>query len=202
MSKRILVVLIAVLGVVVLIAGLNGLQNRNQEESSEEVSGMVTEVIIVPSEMPDRISLELPPGFEEKHSEAYDKYFVRDDASVIVTGEKMTIKGIRLDEYTASVKKQYEQTADNYTLIQEQTLSLSGGTQGTLLEFVYSIIGTDVRQDMQCVTAVIVKDDRSYIVTCKSKKETFSVYRASFLRMIEHITIADADSEETTPSLG
>lgn len=203
MSNRVLAVLIAVLAVVLLIAGMSVLNKNRGEESSESSHAVLTDVIIVPSEMPKRITFELPPGFTEKNSEAYDKYYVRDDASVIVTGEEMTIKGIRLDEYVDSVKAQYAQTADRYSLLSEQTVGLSGGVQCTVLEFTYSIIGEDAQQGMQCITAIMLKDNRSYIVTCKSRQESFSVYRSSFMRMIESIHIADRDAEtsETTAAV-
>ena len=200
MSKRVLIVIIAALAVILLIGGLSLLKNKNGEESSAESTAVMTDVIIVPSEMPKRISIELPPGFTEKSSEAYEKYYVRDDASVIVTGEELTIRGIRLDEYVENVKTQYAHTADNYSLISEQTITLSGGDACTVLEFTYAIIGEDVQQGMQCVTAVVMKDNRAYIVTCKSKQENFQIYRAAFLRMIESMTVADSDETSAVSS--
>ena len=195
MSKNLLIVLITVMAVVLLIGGLSLWKSSSSDESSADSTAVMTDVIIVPSEMPERISFELPPGFTERSSEAYDKYYVRDDASVIVTGEEMVIKGIRLDEYVETVRSQYAQTADEFSLISEQTIALRSGVNCTVLEFTYAIVGEDVHQVMQCITAVIVKDNRAYLVTCKSKRENIQVYRAAFLRMIESITIADSDSK-------
>ena len=203
MSKQILVIVIAVLAVLILMLGLNAVKPKHEEESSTEESvAAVTDIIIIPSEMPSRISFDVPPGFEETHSEAYDKFYTREDASVIITGEEQVIHGIQLDEYTDRVKEQYQNTADEYTLIGDNETKLSGGLDCRVLEFSYAIIGQDVHQQMQCITAVLMKDNYAYLVTCKSKRENFSIYRAPFLKMIESITISDdTDNLFTEPQL-
>lgn len=200
MSKQILVIVIAVAAALILALGLSSIAKKGGEESSaEESSAAVTDVIIVPSEMPARISFNVPPGFTETRSDAFDKYYTRDDASVIITGEELIIHGIMLEEYTARVMEQYESTADEYQLISDDAMQLSGELPCRVLEFSYAIVGEDVHQKMQCITAVLLKDNYAYIVTCKSKKENFQLYRAAFLQMIESITVADKDSGASDP---
>lgn len=211
MSKQILVIIIAALAVVILILGLNAVKGKQEEESSAEESvAAVTDIIIIPAEMPARITFDVPPGFNEAHSEAYDKFYTREDASVIISGEEQVIRGIQLEEYTDQVKEQYQNTADEYLLIGDEETTLSGGLKCRVLEFTYAIIGEDVHQQMQCITAVIMKDNYAYIVTCKSKKENFGIYRAAFLKMIESINIADdpdniftqpQQSDQTVPAM-
>lgn len=199
-GKKILIALLAVVLVfTVLIAGI-GMRNRTgKEESSDETSNaIVTDIIIVPSEMPSHITFEIPPGFTETTSQYYDKYYIRNDASIIVTGETLTIGGMRLDEYTNEVKKQYESTADAYTLLGDDQITLNGELPCRVLQFSYAIIGENVRQDMQCITAVLLKDDFAYIITCKSKRETAGVYHSAFLRTIESIRIEDSSTPATS----
>lgn len=198
MSQKLLITLAAAITLVILIAGISSLthkQKKPEEESSEIVSG--TEMIIVPSEMPDRISMEIPAGFTETNSPYYEKYYVCNDASVIVTGEELTIYGQDVKTYSEDVKAQYQNTADDFVLLAEEDTAVDG-TDCRLFEFTYAIRGGDASQDMQCMTAVIIKDERVYIVTCKSHRDTFMNYRQPFRKMLESIRIAD----ETFPAAG
>jgi len=192
MDKKILTAMIAA-AVVLLMVGVlaaavrknNGKSENSSAESSEELS----EIIVIPSEMPGNISVPIPAGFTETSSPYYDKYFVMNDASIIVTGEELTIHGQSVKEYAAGVQKQYEKTADEFALL--SSTEMKSGAPCWVLEFTYALVGEDARQDFQCVTAVLVKDDYAYIVTCKSKKETFDRYRSAYLSMIERISVAD-----------
>ncbi|MBR5362512.1 MAG: hypothetical protein IK134_04220 [Oscillospiraceae bacterium] len=198
MSQKLLITLAAAITLVILIAGISSLthkHNTSSEESSEIVSG--TEMIIVPSEMPERISLEVPAGFTETNSQYYEKYYVCNDASVIVTGEDLTIYGQDVKTYSEDVKAQYQNTADDFLLLSEEDTAVDG-VDCRLFEFTYAIKGDGVSQEMQCMTAVIIKDERVYIVTCKSHRDTFMNYRQPFRKMLESIRIAD----EVFPSAG
>lgn len=191
MSKRLLLTFIAAIVMIVLIAGISALtrkQDPESDESSEITEG--TQMIIVPSAMPERISLEVPAGFTETNSPSYDKYYIMNDASIIVTGETLTIFGQDVTSYGESVKQQYQQSADDFALFSEEN-TVVADVDCRLFEFTYAIKSADAVQEMQCLTAVIIKDDRVYIVTCKSHRDTFANYRQSFRRMIENIEIAD-----------
>lgn len=204
MSQKYTAAIIILLVVMLLLAiclGIAGKQkNKNNTESSaaEPAVTLSSEQLIVPSSMPERFSMQLPSGFTETGSEYIDKYYVRNDASIIVTGEKIVIPGELLDNYTADMKKQYEQTADEFQMVKEETLTLESGLTCNIMEFSYAIVGTDVRQNMRCITAVLLKDNRSYIVTCKSRAETFGGYYQDFRAAIKSIRIADEDAASAT----
>ena len=90
MTKKLVVTLLAAVVLVVVILGVMTLtkdQNETAEESSEVISG--TEILIVPSEMPERITMQVDPAFSETKSPNYEKYYICNDASVIVTGEEL-----------------------------------------------------------------------------------------------------------------
>ncbi len=195
MSKKVIVsVLLTALFILLFILLLSaGLKRRSRDAgSSAELIPDQTQIVIVPSEMPSRISLQVPPGFTETASEYYEKYYVKNDASIIITGEKITITGALLEDYVSDIKAQYERTADAWQLQQEEMRTING-VPCVILEFTYAIIGDNVRQDMGCTTAVMLKDDRAYIVTCKSRAETYAAYVAQFRSAISSIVIADAD---------
>ena len=198
MTRKILILLAAMAAVALLIAGAAFL-NRNSKPS-EESSAMttdLTEVIVVPSEMPGGISLNVPAGFEETTSAYYDKYYVKNDASVIITGEEIAEYAVDTEKYTEGVKKQYEQSVDDFHLSTEETFECSG-TDCKLLEFTYSIKGSEKTQKMGCLTCVAVKDSFAYIITCKSRQETFAAYNNQFRQMFGSMKIADKENNMFT----
>ncbi|MBQ8922261.1 MAG: hypothetical protein IJ060_08905 [Oscillospiraceae bacterium] len=192
MTKKTLVVMLAALLALVMLGGIVvRIRNSGKSSGKDESSTIeLTQAIIIPSEMPVNISIPIPAGFSETSSETFDKYYVRDDATIIITGETFPVQAKPLDEYTQSVLAQYEKSIDDFRLI--NNTEYDSGAPCRVLEFTYALIGEDARQDYQCITAVLIKDNCSYIVTCKSKKENFDAYRGVFLMMIGKITIADA----------
>jgi len=201
MSKRILVSVILVALVLMVIGMFASAAKKSQhsQSASESSEEDLSQIVVVPSEIPSKISMPVPSGFQETSSPYYNKYYILNDASIIVTGEELAIHGQNVDEYTENVLKQYRKTADDFSLLSDGTVS--SGAPCRVLEFTYALIGEDVRQDFQCITAVLLKDDFAYIVTCKSKRETFGSYRGAFSSMIEHIVIADDSRTEGQPSV-
>jgi len=209
MSKSMILVLmfavIALLAIGVAAASKSGGKQGGNSSSGPD-SAIVTEVVITPSQIPSRIHVQIPGSFTQTSSDAYDKYFVRNDASVIITGESQPGIGGQTEEYTEQVKQMYAQTADDFQLVSEDVLNVNG-LMGHRLEFTYAIIGTDARADLQCMTAIFVKDDYIYIITCKSNRATYSNNRETFESIIKSVTIddpsvpADAymDGEVTVP---
>lgn len=193
MEKKLTAVAVTALLIIVLTGIIALITHRPKtEESSAEDSAAETEPVVVPSTMPGSIHVTPPAGFSETSSPYYDKYFVKDDASIIITGEKLAIDGIYTDEYVQSVKAQYEKTASDYELLAEDNLTVSGA-QATILEFTYAIVGENVRQDMTCMTGIAVKGRNAYIITCKSRSETYAGYRDTFRSFIKSIDLADVN---------
>lgn len=199
-NKFILAALLILLGAAV-IAGIVAMQSKKQkpEESSESSAAVVSEILVVPDSIPDRFSFEPPADFSETASKYYTKYYVLNDASIIVTGDKMTIYGETLEDYAKSVKSQYEQTADNFMLYSEEDVRVNG-MDCKVYEFTYDIVGSDVKQTMECTTAVFVQGDEAFIMTCKSRMENYQAYRSAFRRAIETVKIADPGYVQTAPA--
>lgn len=200
-SKKILLPILLIAAVGILIAVLTVLSGHDtaEAESSAEESAL-SEVIVVPSEMPTRISLQTPSGFTETASDYYDRYYVREDASIIVTGEELSAYGVDAEAYAASVKEQYAMTADNFVLLSEEGV-MAADVPCKLLEFTYDIVGAERTQAMECLTAVLVKDDFVYLITCKSHQDTYSNYRGAFRQMIDQVQIASADEAAETSEM-
>lgn len=193
MYKKLFIAMLAIIGVIAATAGLSALTRSTEpEESSSEAEPALSSIVVVPSAFPERISIQVPPGFTETSSDFYDLYYIRDDASLIVTGEYAVIAP-QIEDYIVKVKEQYAAAADEYQLVEESPLYVNG-LIGHTMEFTYAIVGKDVRQEMACVNGIFIKDDYIYIVTCKSRLETFSAYRSAFKQAIASVQIADAPS--------
>ena len=201
MSNKLLTALILVSLVVLMVgiifAAAGGKRRTEESSASGEISYAQTENIIVPSVMPEQFQFQVPSGFTETASEAYNKYFVCRDASIIVTGEKLVITGEQLDHYVDGMLSQYQRTADQFELIKRENL-LVDNIPCRILHFRYAIVAPDAKQDMESLTGVLIKDNKTYIVTCKSHAETFAGYMSLFREAIKSIRIADSASVPMT----
>ena len=192
MSKKIILTLIAALAIVLLIGVISAFTGKKApaEESSAEMLDLHDEMIIMPSVMPDGIVFDVPAGFTETASEFYDKYFVKNDASVIVTGDTLPNYNQTLDSFVDGVKEQYQQTAEHFRLLSEESPTISG-IPCKLLEFTYDIVGSDSAQSMECTTLITIKSGKVFIFTCKSHLDTYAGYRNVFRKMLESIKFED-----------
>ena len=195
MSKSMILVLmfalIALLAVGAVAASKGGGRRGGNDSSSSSLDSLPSsEIVITPSQIPSRIHVQIPGDFTETSSDAYDKYFIKNDASIIITGEEQPGIGGQTEQYTEQVKQMYEQTADEFSLIKDEPEKVND-YMGHILEFTYAIIGKDTRADMQCMTAIFVKDDYIYVITCKSRRENYSNYRENFSQVIKSVTIDD-----------
>ncbi len=178
-----------------------GCATQESEIDSTADSLAETQQIVIPSTLPDGFSFTVPAGFQTTQSSGFQEYYVFNDASIIVTGEKMTIAGERLENYVKTVRQSYERTADQFQLIEEKQQTVNG-QNCTTLEFTYTIVGEDTQVNLHCLTAVLLANDWAYLVTCKSKHETYYSYAALFQAAIESIVLTDPEkTEESVPDM-
>ncbi|MCR4760412.1 MAG: hypothetical protein K5705_09130 [Oscillospiraceae bacterium] len=208
MKKNPIVPLVMMFSVILAIIVLAAITHRNGSltdtaESSESSLPAFSE-IIVPSSMPANISISVPAGFTETSSEHYDKYYIKDDASIIITGEELLYGQDDVNAYTDNVLAQYRKTADRFMLLSDEKIKISSQS-ARLLEFSYAIIAPDKEQELRCLTAVVTKDNYAYLFTCKSHADTFSIYSNHFRKMLESIEILEREktdpfADQTQPS--
>ena len=200
-----LIMMFAVMMAIIVLAAITHMSgNPTDAAESSEVSLPAFSEIIVPSSMPANISISVPAGFTETSSEHYDKYYVKDDASIIITGEELLYGQDDVNAYTDNVLAQYQKTADRFTLVSDEKIKISS-KPARLLEFSYAIIAPDKEQDLRCLTAIVIKDNYAYLFTCKSHADTFSSYTNHFRKMLESIEILDREkpdpfAEQTQPA--
>lgn len=204
MSKKLLTALLVLVVVVLAMALLMLVIPRHRQNDASESSAeslAETELLVIPDSMPEGISFSIPEGFTETSSRFYQKYYVKDDASIIVTGEQMEYGVPTVDDYTQKVIEQYEETAEDFLLTADETFTVSG-TPAHLLEFTYAISGDDARQEFGCTTAIMIYNDRSYLITCKSRLENYEKYREYFRMMMNTVSLSDVperDAENLMP---
>lgn len=172
--------------------------NPNQSSVSDGESSMTNDIIMIPSSLPENLTITIPEGFQATSSAAYREYYIMNDASIIITDDPIVISGERLEQYVTQVKEIYEETADQYALIGEETIEV-GGIKAQVMEISYAIVGQDKQQDMQAMIGVLLHDDIAYVVTCKSLAQNYLLYRGAFRACIESIVIeSPSESTETT----
>ena len=200
MAKKLILTLMAAALVVLVIGLISAYAGGKEtgEESSEAAQALQDELLIVPSSMPDGITFEIPAGFTETASQFYDKYYVKNDASVIVTGQMLPDYNQTLDSFVAGAKSQYQQTAEHFMLLSEETVQLDG-TPCRVLEFTYDIVGSESAQQMECTTAFAINAGTVYIITCKSHKDTYNGYRNVFRKMLESVRLTDPNAPAAAP---
>lgn len=200
MSKKLLTALLVAVLVVLAMAVVMMIMTvprvvKAPAESSAEESLEDAGMLIVPSDMPEGITIEVPDTYEEAASEYYKKYYVKNDASIIVTGEKMEFSYAEVDSYTDSVILQYQEAVDDFQLVSDEDIEISG-SKARLLEFTYAIVGSEDRQDFECTTAVMMRGDRVYLVTCKSHYDTYPNYREEFRMILNSIRLSDVAEDD------
>ena len=198
MGSKYVIIVIAIAALVLLGIGIVKTTQGNKGDGSsteDSITPVMTDIVV--ANMPSRLHIKVPEGFTETSSKGIEKYYIRNDASLIVTGEKQPGIGSQLDYFIQQVKQSYEATADEFTLLNEEIISVDNGQMPCgLLEFTFAIIAPDKKQQMQCLTGLFVKDDYVYVITCKSYVESFSNYRQLFRSAIQSVTI---DDEEIPP---
>ncbi len=182
----------------VCLSGCNIKLLEKPDESSTETTAPADEssIMIIPSTYPEEVTINIPTGFSERSSQYCNKFYARDDATILVDKEPQIIQGIRLDEYKENAKKIYQETAVNYTLLSESE-EVINSRPAFLLEFTYDIPAEERTQTMHALVVLFMIDNNAYAVTCKSFDEHFIGYRNVFNMALASIKIAEP-SETTT----
>ncbi len=201
MMKKLLTALLIALAVVLIMAAITIFFPRGGKDADSSAADSLapTEMLIIPADMPEGISMSVPKGFSETASQYYTKYYIKDDASVIITGEDMSLRYAEIDHYTQTVIDQYKESVDDFQLISDEVVTVSD-TRAHLLEFSYAIVGEDARQDFKCTTAVMIYHDNAYLVTCKSHAETYQNYREIFRMALSTIRLSDPAEGTEAPA--
>lgn len=168
----------------------------NPPKQPEETTAAVAH--ITPESIPEHFSMKIPNGFTETSSPYYEKFYSCEDATIIITGEKVAVSGTALDDYVAAIQRNHKETVDAYEILDDGPLNIEGGIYGRSFEFTYAIIGEDISKTMHCLMAVFLVNDYAYVVTCKSYDTTFIGFEQPFRNALKSIRIDQQPIPEQT----
>lgn len=159
------------------------LKNGNNQSEFESLrAGMkAMENVSVPG-----ISVYVPEDYTKTENE-YHILYTKGSAKVSLTSETVDND---LTNYAYYAVRKYEEITDSFTIKEEFDEELSSTTVH-VVEFDYSINReTDVK-NISCLSAFAMGNGRSYILTCTSDADDYSLYREDFHRIYKTIALSE-----------
>lgn len=159
--------------------------------SSSELPALIGQLAL-----PEGLEFSVPEGFSAQSSEMYEEYYVKDDASIIITEEPLEAAFSTAQSYADRAVEQYEQATDSFSLIARTPMEYTGA-EGVTLEFSYTISVDTHQFAFHSLTGYLLTEDTAYIITCKAKEETFAAYRSAFADCIADAAPREPKEEST-----
>ena len=167
--------------VMLLLAGCSSKSGKNTDETLETV------VVYQALPLPD-IFVDIPESFEETSSQFYEKYYICEDASIIVTEDKNGPFPSAYD-YSLSALEQYRSVANTLEVLSQDALTAKNcGIQ--MIEFNYTL-GENNDTQMSTMVGFVTDGDSMYIITCKSNTSTYAEYQNAFRTVMESVMLAE-----------
>lgn len=174
----------------VLLTGCSGISGvTDKTEETQE-----TRNVYLSLPLPD-LFVEIPEDYQETSSEFYDKYYIKDDASIIITEDKEKGASMSAQEYRIDAINQYEGMTHSLEMIGSDTLTASY-LNVEILEFTYTLA-----EDMPPLTSMVgfTSDGNSvFILTCKCPSEHYDEHRDEFLSVLQSVRIDRLSKYPTT----
>ncbi len=145
-----------------------------QEESTESEPITVYKALPLPD-----LYMEIPERFATTSSELYEEYYICEDASIICTEDTEDAPYGSVYDYAISALTEYQKITTTLELMGNELLYADNLAVQTL-EFRYSIGEGEDALKMTCMVGYVTDTESMYIITCKSKQDTYDEYRADF----------------------
>lgn len=179
--------LTALLCAAMLFSGALCACGENSDSTSSEYAEFIGQL-----GLPAGLTFTKPEGFAPHSSDTYEEYYIKDDASIILTEEPLAQGYDTAEAYAKRALEQYTAATEHFALVAQTPLPREDADARTL-EFSYTIkIGTE-QFSYHCLTGYLLTADTAYIITCKSKEETFEQYRSAFETFISGAAPSAAD---------
>jgi hypothetical protein len=190
MKHRILAVLAAA---GLLLTGCGSISAK--EEVTEE-----TMVVYQALPLPD-LFVKIPEGYTETSSQFYEKYYIQDDASIIIT-EDNDSPNTPIKDYSTRALVQYQDMTKTLEVTGSDVV-YAGHIAVQLLEFDYTL--ADDGPVLSTMVGYATDGQTIYILTCKCSKEHYDQRREEFLTVMQSIRIdktaqSVAQSQPTVPA--
>lgn len=153
--------------------------------STEDQEPLATVAVYNALPLPD-LSMDIPEGYEATSSEFYEKYYIQDDASIIVTEDTNGPFSSSYD-YAISALLEYQKVANEVEVVTSEPVR-GENCSVHLLEFRYTL-GEDNAVDMTCLAGFATDGSSMYIITCKSNTSTYSLHHDEFYTVMQSVML-------------
>ena len=174
----------------VLLTGCSAVPgSKEQTEETNE-----TRSVYVSLPLPD-LFVEIPETYQETSSEYYDKYYINDDASIIITEDNEAGATMTARDYSLRALTQYKDMTYSFEMIGNETVA-ANFLNVEVLEFSYTIA-----EDMPSLSSMVgfLSDGNSvFILTCKCSSENYDQHREEFLSVLRSVRIDRLSNYPTT----
>lgn len=180
--KKIMTVSIAICLSAILFCGCS-----SENKESDNTQDSIALEVMFPLDMPD-IDITIPDSYQVTSTESNSTVYVKDDASIIVNEDSLADSNTTLEQYVEYAISTYETYSDKVEVLSNESINAKD-TDGTLLEFIYSLETENGIFSKYCMTAFFADGDKVYLVTCKADTDTYTSYREEFLNVVESVKI-------------
>lgn len=170
-----------------LLTGCSGVSGKTEEQTSETL--VVYKALPLPN-----LFVDIPERFEETSSEFYEKYYICDDASIIITEDQQSA-GVSIKDYSIQALVQYQDLTKTLDITGDE-LVYADSLAVQVLEFTYTLA-----EDGPAISTMVgfAGDLKSvYIVTCKCAEEHYAEYRDDFMTVMTSMRIDKTENSYNT----
>lgn len=149
--------------------------------AAESADAEPAETLVVYKALPlPDLFVSIPEGYEETSSRFYEKFYIKDDATIIITEDNE--KGsLSAKDYSADALNQYEKITKTLDILGTDTV-YAGQYEVQLLEFTYTVEGDE--EPMTTMVGYCGDGFTMYIITCKCSAANYQQHREEFLTVI------------------
>ena len=164
-----------------LLAVLLAMTGCAAGEGGENTAETLESIVVYKAlPLPD-LTVEIPDGYEETSSQFYEKFYKKDDATIIITedneGGKKSVR-----DFSAEALLEYQKVTHSLDMIGDETV-LAGHMTCQILEFTYTIEEGDA--PISSMVGFAADGSTMYIITCKCNAENYESHRGEFKTVIQ-----------------
>lgn len=157
-------------------------------ESAGTSSPAETRVVYKALPLPE-LYLEIPEDYTVTSSDFYEEYYVKDDASIIITEDTKGPFQSAYD-YSISALVQYQDVTKELEVLGTELVQNDAvGVQ--ILEFTYTMGNGDAAITKTSMAGYCTDSQTMYIITCKSDVDTYEAHREEFLNVMRSVSFVN-----------
>ena len=157
---------------------LNGCSAVTGTGSTEETHDTMVTYQALP--LPD-LSVSIPDGYQETASQFYEKFYIKDDATIIITEDNES-GAVTPRNYSINALTQYQNMTHSLEMLGDTVLT-DGTMPVQILEFTYTL--EEDSSPMSTMISYMTDSQTMYIITCKCNADTYASHRDEFFAVIK-----------------